>query len=44
MEATLINTPGTKFVYSDINFITLGVLVERFSGQAEDVYVQEHIF
>ena len=44
MEATLTNTPGTKFVYSDINFITLGILVEKFSGQPEDVYVQEHIF
>ncbi|MBS1799317.1 MAG: sodium/solute symporter [Acidobacteria bacterium] len=44
MESTLINPPGTKFVYSDINFITLGVLVEKFSGQQEDVYVQEHIF
>jgi SSS family transporter len=44
MEATLINTPGTKFVYSDINFITLGVLVEKFSGQLLDEYAQEHIF
>jgi uncharacterized protein YbbC (DUF1343 family)/CubicO group peptidase (beta-lactamase class C family) len=44
MESMLINPPGTKFVYSDINFITLGVLVEKLSGQPEDVYVQEHIF
>jgi SSS family transporter len=40
----LANPLGTKFVYSDINFILLGVLVEKFSGQPEDVYVQQHIF
>ncbi len=44
MESTLDNPPGTKFVYSDINFITLGTLIEKFSGQPEDEYVQEHVF
>ena len=36
--------PGSGFVYSDINFIVLGALVERVSGQALDVYVAEHVF
>ncbi len=44
MNATLDSTPGTHFVYSDINFITLGALVEKLSGQPLDQYAQEHIF
>jgi SSS family transporter len=44
MESTLDSVPGTKFVYSDINFITLGAMVEKLSGQTLDVYAQQHIF
>ncbi len=44
MNATLDNVPGTKFVYSDINFITLGAIVEKITGEALDVYAQQHIF
>jgi SSS family transporter len=40
----LVTTPGTHFEYSDINFITLGALVEKISGESLDVYVQQHIF
>jgi len=36
--------PGTRFIYSDINFIILGELVRRISGQSLDVYCAEHIF
>jgi uncharacterized protein YbbC (DUF1343 family)/CubicO group peptidase (beta-lactamase class C family) len=36
--------PGKQFVYSDVNFIVLGELVERVSGQALDVFAREHIF
>ena len=36
--------PGTTFKYSDINFITLGALVETLSGQSLDVYAREYIF
>ncbi|NIO09148.1 MAG: serine hydrolase, partial [Deltaproteobacteria bacterium] len=36
--------PGTRFVYSDINFIVLGELVRRVSGQPLDVYCAEHVF
>ena len=28
--------PGTTYVYSDLNLITLGVLLERQTGQALD--------
>jgi SSS family transporter len=44
MNASLDSVPGTHFKYSDINFITLGALVEAISGQALEVYAQEHIF
>jgi len=44
MESPLADLPGTKFVYSDINFITLGALVEKLSGEELDVYAQKHIF
>jgi uncharacterized protein YbbC (DUF1343 family)/CubicO group peptidase (beta-lactamase class C family) len=36
--------PGSEFIYSDINFIVLGALVERVSGETLDVYAQRHIF
>jgi uncharacterized protein YbbC (DUF1343 family)/CubicO group peptidase (beta-lactamase class C family) len=36
--------PGATFVYSDINFIVLGALVERLSGESLDQYAQRHIF
>ncbi len=39
-----IAPPGTRFIYSDINFETLGELVRRISGQPLDVYCAEHIF
>ncbi|WP_338332933.1 serine hydrolase domain-containing protein [Acetobacter sp. LMG 32666] len=35
--------PGEKFVYSDLNFITLGLIVERLSGQSLALYATEHI-
>ena len=36
--------PGTRFVYSDINFFLLGELVKRVSGQRLDEFAQEHVF
>jgi uncharacterized protein YbbC (DUF1343 family) len=35
---------GSAFVYSDINFIVLGALVERLSGETLDAYAAKHIF
>jgi uncharacterized protein YbbC (DUF1343 family)/CubicO group peptidase (beta-lactamase class C family) len=39
-----VSPPGTRFIYSDINFIILGELVHRISGQKLDLYCAEHIF
>ena len=36
--------PGGRFVYSDINFILLGELVHRLSGQTLADYAREKIF
>jgi len=36
--------PGSEFTYSDINFIVLGALVERVSGETPDQYAMRHIF
>lgn len=40
----LINLPGKKVVYSDINFLVLGYLVELISGENLNQYTQNHIF
>ena len=36
--------PGSHFSYSDINFIVLGALIERVSGETLDEYCQRRIF
>jgi uncharacterized protein YbbC (DUF1343 family)/CubicO group peptidase (beta-lactamase class C family) len=41
---TPVDPPGSKFSYSDINFIVLGALVERVSGETLDEYATRHIF
>ena len=42
--STPTSPPGTRFVYSDINFIVLAALVERVSGLALDSYCAQDIF
>jgi len=44
VQESPIAAPGTRTVYSDINFMVLGEIVERVSGQALATYVQRHIF
>jgi uncharacterized protein YbbC (DUF1343 family)/CubicO group peptidase (beta-lactamase class C family) len=36
--------PGSRFLYSDINFETLGFLVEKVSGMPLNDYAAQHIF
>ncbi|MGB2607180.1 MAG: serine hydrolase [Candidatus Sulfotelmatobacter sp.] len=38
------DSPGSKFTYSDINFILLGALVESVSRETLDEYATRHIF
>jgi uncharacterized protein YbbC (DUF1343 family)/CubicO group peptidase (beta-lactamase class C family) len=43
-QTTPIVPPGTRFIYSDVNYETLGELVRRLSGQTLDEYTVQHIF
>ena len=43
MEQPLDNPPGTHYLYSDLNLITLGVLVERVTGKSLDQVVADRI-
>jgi serine-type D-Ala-D-Ala carboxypeptidase len=43
LKHPLSNEPGSTYTYSDLNMITLGVLIERLSGQRQDEFVRQHI-
>ncbi|WP_339230871.1 serine hydrolase domain-containing protein [Oceanobacillus sp. FSL K6-2867] len=43
LNEPLQNTPGTAYLYSDVDYITLGVLIERVSGERQDDFVREFI-
>ncbi len=44
MTSRPVNPPGVRFVYSDMNFETLGFLVERLTGEPLNMYAEQHIF
>jgi uncharacterized protein YbbC (DUF1343 family)/CubicO group peptidase (beta-lactamase class C family) len=44
MDQKPILAPGTRFLYSDINFETLGFLVEKVSGMSLDEYASKTVF
>jgi len=39
-----VAAPGSRYLYSDINFEALGAIVQRVSGESLDVYCAKHIF
>ena len=39
-----VAAPGGSFIYSDLNFIVLGALVEKVSGESLPLYAAQHIF
>ena len=43
-DEKLQSKPGIRFVYSDLNFILAGELVQRVSGKPLDVFAREHVF
>ncbi|UQS27675.1 beta-lactamase family protein [Amycolatopsis thermalba] len=43
LDSPLKNQPGSTYLYSDINLMTLGFLVERISGQPLDAVVRDRI-
>lgn len=44
LAAWVVFDPGERFHYSDINFIILGALLEKLTGEPEDVYVHDNVF
>lgn len=44
LAAWVVFNPGELFHYSDINFIILGALLEKITGEPEDVYVRDNVF
>jgi CubicO group peptidase (beta-lactamase class C family) len=44
LSTPLQSGPGDVFRYSDINYILLGALLEKVTGEAEDVYVRHNVF
>jgi uncharacterized protein YbbC (DUF1343 family) len=44
IEEVPTSPPGTRFVYSDINFFLLGEIVERVSGERLDQFAQKRVF
>jgi CubicO group peptidase (beta-lactamase class C family) len=41
--STLKFEPGTQAVYSNLNFMVLGAIIEAVSGQTYESYISEHI-
>ena len=39
-----VNTPGTTFLYSDLNFILLGEIIRRVAGRSLDEFCAAEIF
>ncbi len=44
LNARLDFAPGQLFHYSDIGFILLGAMIEKITGEPEDVYAQRNVF
>ena len=44
LNTPLQSGPGELFRYSDINYILLGALLEKATGEGEDTYVQRNVF
>lgn len=44
LGAWVVFDPASQFHYSDINFILLGVLIEKITGEPVNIYVQDNVF
>ena len=44
LGAWVVFEPGARFHYSDINFILIGALIEKLTGEALDEYIPRHVF
>ncbi|WP_209923644.1 serine hydrolase domain-containing protein [Mycolicibacterium lutetiense] len=44
LGAWVVFEPGERFHYSDIGFIILGALLEKLTGEPEDIYIRQNVF
>ena len=44
LDERLVATPGTTFIYSDLNFVLLGEIVSRVSGVSLDAFARQRVF
>lgn len=44
MQQTPENPPGSRFVYSDINFEVLGFMVEKITGTSLNEFAEQNVF
>lgn len=44
LAAWVVFGPGEMFHYSDINFILVGAIIEKITGETLDSYVQDNVF
>lgn len=44
LAAWVVFDPGEIFHYSDINFILVGAIIEKITGEQLDSYVPDHVF
>ncbi|MGH8147884.1 MAG: serine hydrolase [Rhodanobacteraceae bacterium] len=43
LQLPIDHPPGTHYVYSNLNFEVLGALINRLSGEREDVFIRKHL-
>lgn len=43
-NVTMVSQPGTTYAYSNMNYSTLGMVLQQVSGQPYREYMQKHVF
>lgn len=44
IDTPLQYKPGTKTIYSDVDYMLLGLIIEKITGEREDQYVENNIY
>lgn len=44
IDTPLQYRPGTKTIYSDVDYMLLGLIIEKITGKREDQYVENNIY
>ncbi len=43
-DDSVVDMPGSKYIYSDINFVILGEIIKKVTGKPFHIYCKENIF